>query len=200
MKLPAIVAELAAVCHEDPFDENKVKHWPHEIKLYCSDLSDRPSSLEDIDARILQVLKAEPWSSVWTIAEFLKDHASTPYLHHTTSLNMKRRHFNWVPRFLDEDLRVKWLERARQLLDVLQAQGRYNFRDLIAWDETWVCLDMRPGTIWLPTDADIPVRIKRTIASERACWSFSGEFAGSHTIAGSQKIAHQIHHYFVKKY
>jgi hypothetical protein len=26
MKLPAIVAELAAVCHEDPFDENKVKH------------------------------------------------------------------------------------------------------------------------------------------------------------------------------
>jgi hypothetical protein len=54
MKLPAIVAELAAVCHEDAFDENRVKHWLREIKLRRSDLSDRPSSgrppLEDIDA------------------------------------------------------------------------------------------------------------------------------------------------------
>jgi hypothetical protein len=32
MKLPAIVAELAAVCHEDAFDENKVKYWLREIK------------------------------------------------------------------------------------------------------------------------------------------------------------------------
>jgi transposase len=68
MKLPAIVAELAAVHHENAFDENRVKYWLHEIKLHRSDLSDRPSSgrppLEDIDARIRQVLEAEPWSSV----------------------------------------------------------------------------------------------------------------------------------------
>jgi hypothetical protein len=44
MKLPAIAAELAAVYHEDAFDENKVKYWLHEIKLHRSDLSDRPSS------------------------------------------------------------------------------------------------------------------------------------------------------------
>jgi hypothetical protein len=60
MKLPAIVAELAAVYHEDAFNENRVKYWLHEIKLHCSNLSDRPSSglptLEGIDARILQVL------------------------------------------------------------------------------------------------------------------------------------------------
>jgi hypothetical protein len=64
MKLPAIVAELVEVYHEDAFDENKVKYWLHEIKLHCSDLSDRPSSgrrpLEGIDARILQILEAEP--------------------------------------------------------------------------------------------------------------------------------------------
>jgi hypothetical protein len=68
MKLAAIVAELAAVYHEDAFNENSVKYWPYEIKLHRSDLSDRPSSsrflLEDSDARILQVLEAEPWSSV----------------------------------------------------------------------------------------------------------------------------------------
>jgi hypothetical protein len=44
MKLPAVVAELTAVYHEDAFDENRAKYWLHEIKLYRSDLSDRPSS------------------------------------------------------------------------------------------------------------------------------------------------------------
>jgi hypothetical protein len=64
MKLPATIAELVVVYHEDAFDENRVQYWLHEIKLHRSDLSDRPSSdrplLEDIDARILQVLQAEP--------------------------------------------------------------------------------------------------------------------------------------------
>jgi hypothetical protein len=54
MKLPAIVTEPAAVSNEDAFNENRVKHWQHEIKLHCSDLSDRPSFdrplLKDIDA------------------------------------------------------------------------------------------------------------------------------------------------------
>jgi hypothetical protein len=36
IKLPAIVAEPAAVCHEDAFDENRVKYWLHEIKLHRS--------------------------------------------------------------------------------------------------------------------------------------------------------------------
>jgi hypothetical protein len=44
MKLPAIVAEPAAVYYEDAFDENRVKYWLHQIKLHRSDLSDRPSS------------------------------------------------------------------------------------------------------------------------------------------------------------
>jgi hypothetical protein len=72
MKLPAIVAERAAVYPGDTFDENRVKFWLYEIKLHRSGPSDRPSSgrrpLEDIDTRILQVLEAEPWSSVRTIA------------------------------------------------------------------------------------------------------------------------------------
>jgi transposase len=83
--MPAIVAELATVYQEDGFKENRVKHWLHEIKSYRYDLSDRPSSgrpaLEDIDARILQVLEAEPWSSVRTVAEFLKIPAPTGHRH-----------------------------------------------------------------------------------------------------------------------
>jgi hypothetical protein len=111
LKLPAIVAELAAIHHGDAFEENRLKYWLSEIKLHRSDLSDRPSSgrppLEDVDSRILQVLKVEPWYSVRVIAGFLKISGSTVHLHLATSLNMKSRHFKWVPRFLDDDLRGK---------------------------------------------------------------------------------------------
>jgi hypothetical protein len=140
MKLPAIVAEFATVYHGDAFDENRVKYWLHEIKFHRSDLSDRPSSgrspLEDVDARILQGLEVEPWPSVRTIAEFLKVPASTVHLYLTSSFNMKSRHFKCVPLFLDADLTAKRLEVARQLLNVLQAQERCHFRDLIIGDET----------------------------------------------------------------
>jgi hypothetical protein len=100
-------------------------------------------------------LEAEPWPSVQTIAEFLKIPASTMDLHLATSLNMKSRHFKWVPHFLndDADLRAQRLEGARQPFNILQAQERCYFRDLITRDETWVYFDMKPGTIWLPADA-----------------------------------------------
>jgi hypothetical protein len=88
-----------------------VKYWLHELKLHHSDLSNQPSSdrlpLEEIDARILQVLEAESWFSIRTIAEFLKIPASTVHLHLTTSFDMKSRLVKGVPHFLDDDLRVK---------------------------------------------------------------------------------------------
>jgi hypothetical protein len=57
---------------------------------------------------------------------------------------MKRRRVKWVPHFLDDDLRAKRLEGARQFLDVPQAQERCHFRDIITEDETCICLDMKP--------------------------------------------------------
>jgi hypothetical protein len=71
---------------------------------------------EYIDARILQVLEAEPWSSVRTMPEMLNILPSTAHLHLATSLNMKNRHFKWVSHFLNDDLRAKRLEGAGELL------------------------------------------------------------------------------------
>jgi hypothetical protein len=91
---------------------------------------------------------------------------------------MKSRYFKWVPYFLDDDLRAKRLEGAEQLLDVLQARERCHFRDLVTGDETWVYLDRKPGIIWLSADAELPVQVKRTIASVKllliVCWGIHG--------------------------
>jgi hypothetical protein len=125
-------------------------------------------------------LEAEPWPSVRTIAEFLKISASTVHLHLTLFLNMKSRHFKRVPHFLNGGLRTKPLESARQLLDILQAQENCHFRDLITGDETWTYLDIKPWTIWLPAEAELPVYVKRTIANEKRMLIV---FLGIHGIA-----------------
>jgi hypothetical protein len=78
---------------------------------------------------------------------------------------MKSRHFKWSPHFLDDDLRAKRLEGARQLLDVLQAEEKCHCRDLITGNETRVYPDLKPGTIWLLADAKLPVCVKKTTAS-----------------------------------
>jgi hypothetical protein len=60
MKLPAIAVELAPIYHQDAYDENRVKYWPHEIKLHRSDLSDRPSSGRPL-LKISMLKFCKPW-------------------------------------------------------------------------------------------------------------------------------------------
>jgi hypothetical protein len=67
MILSALVAEPAAVYHEDAFDDYRVKYWPHEIKLHCSDLSDRPSS--DIPLLKMQMLE---FCKFWKLSDGLQ--------------------------------------------------------------------------------------------------------------------------------
>jgi hypothetical protein len=47
----------------------------------------------------------------------------------------------------------------------MQGQERCHFRDLISGDETRVYSDIKSEVIWLPADAELPVGVKRTIAS-----------------------------------
>jgi hypothetical protein len=107
MKLPEIVAKIAAVYHEDAFHENTVKYWRHEIKLHRSDLGDRPSSggppLEEIDARILQVLEAEPSYSGRTMAELPKTGAATGNLHLSRSVKRKSGYLKSARGLADDD-------------------------------------------------------------------------------------------------
>jgi hypothetical protein len=57
---------------------------------------------------------------------------------------------------------------------------------------------MRPVTIWLSADAELPVRSKKTIASGKRMLIVFWEIHGGHIIAGSQKIAQSIHRSFMK--
>jgi hypothetical protein len=62
------------------------------------------------------------------------------------------------------ELRQKQIERARTLLNVLEAQQRIGFRDIIAADESWIYLNMTPNSIWIGAEEIPPTRPRTTIA------------------------------------
>jgi hypothetical protein len=102
-----------------------------------------------------------------TTTEVVNVSASTVHLHFTTALNAKSRYFKWVPHFANGNLRAKRLESVEELLDVLRSQENCHFRDLTIGDETWVDLDMKPGTVWPSADTKLPGSVKRTTASDK---------------------------------
>jgi hypothetical protein len=48
---------------------------------------------------------------------------------------------------LTEELRQKWIDGVRTLLDALEAQQRIEFRDIVTGDESWIYLHMSPNSI-----------------------------------------------------
>jgi hypothetical protein len=81
------------------------------------------------------------------IGEVLNIPVSTVYLYFITSLNMKSRHFKWVPHFSNDDLRAKRSEGPEEPLDLLKSQDKWHFRDLITGSKTRIDPDMKSRTI-----------------------------------------------------
>jgi len=171
LKLPAIVQELSNTYGADAYPETDVKYWIHELKLGREDLHDqggpgRPP-LDDVDAKILALLQKEPYSSVRTLSESLRYPPTTVYRHLTDALQMKSRHFKWVPHLLTQELREKRSAECRALLDILKLQRENDFRDIVTGDESWIFLDSKPKSVWLASDAALPVRVSQTIGAEK---------------------------------
>jgi hypothetical protein len=71
-----------------------------------------------------------------TIAESLKIHASTIYLHLIEKIGLKIGLLRWVPHTLTNELRQKRVERSSQLLHMLESQQRVRFRHIATGDES----------------------------------------------------------------
>jgi hypothetical protein len=67
----------------------------------------------------------------------------------TESVQLKSRHFKWVPQLLTDELRPKRIEGSRALFERLEAQQQIGFCDIVTGDESWVYLDMVLNSIWI---------------------------------------------------
>jgi hypothetical protein len=96
----------------------------------------------------------------------------------TESLQLKNRHFKWVPYKLTDKLRQKRIEGVRTILNVLEAPQRIGFCDIITGDESWIYLNMTPNSILIGAEEIPPTRPRTTTASKTAlltvCWGIRG--------------------------
>jgi hypothetical protein len=106
-------------------------------------------SIDHIDALILKQITKTPFASVRLLSKELEIRQTTMWRRLTESLRFKNRHFKWVPSMLTDKLRQTRIEGARTLLNVLEAQQRIGFRDIITGDESWIYLNMTPNSIWI---------------------------------------------------
>jgi hypothetical protein len=124
MKLIEIHEELVHAFGEESYTLASVKHWIHELKTSRAILTDdlRPGrpSIDHIDAFILKQLSESPLASVRSLSEDLRIPKTTIWRGLTESLQLKSRHFKWVPSMLTKELRQKRVDGARALLDTLE--------------------------------------------------------------------------------
>jgi hypothetical protein len=99
--LNGIVAAGTSVHGEQTPAKKAVKYWAHQVKLGQTTMEDevKPAHLplDDIEGRIMAYLSREPYLTVCSIARVLSLAPATVHRHLTISLDMKPRHFRWVP-------------------------------------------------------------------------------------------------------
>jgi hypothetical protein len=84
----------------------------------------------------------------------------------------------WIPRQLNDYLKVRRVEECRQLLRTLEAAQREKFRPLVTGDESYFHLEYSHATKWCVCPNDAPPRVRTAIAYRKfiptVIWGVTG--------------------------
>jgi hypothetical protein len=118
LKNGEIAKELSNEYDPDTSTPPSIECWLHQINLGRTDLQTQHAGgrpvLHDTDAKVLSFLRKYPFSSVRTIAEPMKIHASIIHSHLVENLSIKILFVRWVLHPLTSKLRQKRVELSSQ--------------------------------------------------------------------------------------
>jgi hypothetical protein len=98
---------------QDAYAKSSIKYGLHQLRVGRPDLA-------NTDAEILAILRRSSFSSVQIIADSLGIPASPVYFHLVEKIGFKKYLLRWVPHLLTDEPRLKRVELARQLLELLE--------------------------------------------------------------------------------
>jgi hypothetical protein len=147
-----IRTRLKAQFEDDTYSLRSVQLWCQYVRQGREDLRDEERSgkpsLEFIDSKIIACHNSDPFHPAYSIAEAIGISHSTVLNHLRDSLGMKNFHFRCIPQSLIDDLRQRRVAVCNELLPMLEAQNKKQFRDLVAGDESWFMLEYEHGAQW----------------------------------------------------
>jgi thiol-disulfide isomerase/thioredoxin len=83
------------------------------------------------------------------------------------SLGMKNFHVRWVPHQLTTELQATKLAKCRELLPVLEALQKNNFRKVVTEDESWFYLEMGDPAQWSVRRDNVATKTKPMIGTPK---------------------------------
>lgn len=143
--------------------------------------------LSEIDEAILAALEEQPFASVRQLSRATHLASSTVYSHLTQKLGYTVRHLRWVPHILSEADKIVRAQLSCQLMELLEAQRRRSWHDIVTLDESWFYFTTDYERIWLPQDTSPPERERLTIQSKKMMVTIVWNPAGFCRIAALPK-------------
>jgi histone-lysine N-methyltransferase SETMAR len=156
---------------------------------------------------MLARLESEPFQSAYSLAEVLGVSHAIVLNHLHNSLGMKNFHVRWVPHWLTSDLQANRPPTCRELLPMLEALQKQNFRKCVTEDDSWFYPETRHSAQWSVCHDDVATKTKPTIGTPKfmltAMWGRKGfHVMGLMTLQNqfnSQYFAEHIMAPFVQK-
>jgi hypothetical protein len=135
-----IVQKLQAQFDEHAYKPRRVRFWITEARFDRQDLHDEictgKSPLDDLDAKILDILDKSPFEAACLISEILGIAHLTVLLHLHDSIGFNSFHLYWISHLLTNDLRKKRKEYAKAILPFLHAAERDIWYYLMTGEES----------------------------------------------------------------
>jgi hypothetical protein len=82
-------------------------------------------------------------------------------------MGFKKDWLRWIPHVLTEELGKKRVDLSKELLQLLESQHRFGFRDTVTGDKSWFLQNYEPWQIWCLSGDEVPKRVSRTIATPK---------------------------------
>jgi hypothetical protein len=112
-------------------------------------------------------LESEPFQSAYSLAEALGVSQATVLNRLHNSPGMKNFHVRWVPHQLTSELQTTTLAKCSELLPMLEALQKTNFRKVVTGDESLFYLEMGHSAQWSVCRDDVATKTKSTISTPK---------------------------------
>ena len=177
---------LATQPCEDLYSKRSIEWWCAQFVCGREDIEDDHRSgrppIDHLDTKILACLESEPFQSAYSLAEALGVSHATVLNRLHNSLGMKNFHVRWVPHQLTSELQATRLAKCRELLPILEALQRNNFRNVVTGDESWFYLETGHSAQWSVCRDDVATKTKPTISTPKFMLTVIWGVEGFHVV------------------
>jgi hypothetical protein len=165
--------KLQAQFAQDACALRTVWFWIDEVLCDRQDLHDENcigrSSLDDFDAKILDILDKSPFESARSISDTICVGLAIVLRWLHDSIGFRSFHLHRMPHVLTIRLREKQMEYKQAMLPFLHAAERDDWHHLVTGNELRFFLDASPHCMWTLSRDDVTTKLRHDIQSTNSC-------------------------------